>query len=55
MRINKIFSIGLVIVGVTLLVNRFIEIPDILYGFLFGISITCEVMGVLISNKEHKK
>jgi hypothetical protein len=55
MRINKIFSIGLAITGITLLVSRFIEIPDILYGFLFGISITCEVIGILSLNKERKK
>lgn len=52
---NRIFAVGLFIIGITLFIHRFVEIPDILYGLLFGIGGTCEVVSMILNSKNNVK
>jgi hypothetical protein len=51
MKLSKAFIVGLFIISITLLFERFLDIPDIIYGLCFGSGLTCEIIGI-IRNRE---
>jgi hypothetical protein len=51
MKLSKIFIVGLFIISITLLFERFLDIPDIIYILCFGSGLICEIIGIIRNRK----
>ncbi len=50
---NWQFTVGLLLFNVTLIVNRFIELPDFFRGFAEGFSIVLTIYGLLAATVKY--
>lgn len=55
MKGNLILGIGLLILSMTLIVQRFTDLPDVIYLVLLSVAIVLEFVGVVKIKNENKR
>lgn len=52
---NKLLSIGIFIIGITLFLKHITQVPDGIYGFLIGLGFGIELLGIYSINHDISK
>lgn len=52
---NKLLSIGISVIGIALLLKYITQVPDSIYGFLTGLGIGIELLGIYSLNHDISK